>query len=79
MNRSWPPRAGHAGNALQIGDEFDLLEAGAGEQFRDCGRLAVADFENQKAAGNERIEGGGNEAAVDSRPSSPANRASAGS
>ena len=49
---------------MQIRYEFDLLKAGFGEQLCNRLRLAVPDFERHIAAGNERTEGGGDEAAI---------------
>ena len=60
-----PPRADDAGNALQVGDKLNLLEACLGKQIGDRGRLSEADFENDKAAWDEGREGSGDETAID--------------
>jgi hypothetical protein len=35
---------GYAGDLLEIGGEFDVVEAGCGEEIGDCRGLVVADF-----------------------------------
>lgn len=52
-------------DSLEIGSEFDLMEAGEREHSFNGGRLAVSDFGGDETAGDETIEGLGDEAAVD--------------
>ena len=54
-----------AGDALQVGGEFNVGETGVGEESVDGWLLAVADFERDEAAGGESGEGLRDEAAVD--------------
>ena len=54
-----------AGNALEVGRGGDVMKAGGGAECGNGFGLAVADFEEEPAAGLERGEGGGDEAAVD--------------
>jgi hypothetical protein len=41
------------GNALEVVNEFDVLEAGALEERLDVGHLAEAKFKHEVSAGNE--------------------------
>jgi len=47
-----------------VGD-FDLFEAGGGEERFDVGLLAESEFENEAPARDERGMSGGDEAAID--------------
>ena len=50
---------------MEVGEELDLAKTGGSEQRGDGFGLAAADFEQQKAAGDERGEGLGDEATAD--------------
>ena len=63
----WAASGGDAGNALEVADEFNVVEAGAVEEGFDVGLLAETEFEDEVAAGDEGAMGGGNEAAVDGK------------
>ena len=54
-----------ARNTLQVRHELDFGESCVGEESVDCGLLAVADFECEESAGDEKREGLRDEATID--------------
>jgi hypothetical protein len=56
---------GYARDALEVFNEFDLVEAGCGEERFDVGLLAEAEFEDEVSAGNKGGVSGGDEPAID--------------